>query len=149
MKKDSVKQALSTELAIKETKKLLAKFEKKELENITDENVLNDYGFIVEKLENGQLTFDEEMNPSYKLSKPIVNDKEEVIHDVLKLKTRIKPTAQASLIDSVGSKNHGTLMLVYSSHIVGFASSSYFDKISVPDYNFLTSICLLFINGGF
>jgi len=147
--KNSEKKVMTTELAIEEVRRLLAMFEKKELDNISDEIIINDYGYILEKLENGQFYFDDEMTPHYKLSKPILNANDEVIHDVLKLKTRIKPTAQASLVDSVGSGKQGSLMLAYSSHVVGFSSNSFFDKISVSDSNFLIAISALFINGGY
>ncbi len=146
MKKEAV---ISEELALNETKKFLAKFEKKELSNLTDEEIVNNYDFIIENLMSGNLTFTEDFQPSYKLIKPILSDKDEVIYDILKLETRIKPSVMASIADTTGANKQGSYVNALTARVAGFASTAYLDKLSVKDYNFISSIAPLFFNGGY
>jgi len=140
---------VSRELALEETKMFLSKFEKKELSNLTDEKIINDYDFIVENLMSGNLTFTKDFHPSYKLIKPILSDNDEVIYDVLKLETRIKPSVMASIADSTGANKQGSYVNALTARVAGFASTAYLDKLSVKDYNFISSIAPLFFNGGY
>lgn len=146
MKKEAV---ISEELALNETKNFLAKFEKKELSNLTDEEIFSNYDFIIENLMCGNLTFTEDFQPSYKLIKPILSDKDEVVYDVLKLETRIKPSVMASIADTTGANKQGSYVNSLTARVAGFTSPAYLDKLSVKDYNFISSIAPLFFNGGY
>jgi len=67
----------------------------------------------------------------------------------LTLKTRIKPSARASILDSVGATKQGTLVNALTAHVAGFSSTAFLDKLSVKDYKFLDAISALFISGGY
>lgn len=142
-------EVISKELALEEIKRFLAKFERKEFDNISEQEIEEEYYYILEALMSGNLSFDNELNPTYNLIKPIKDEDGNILYSELKIKTRIKPSVQGNMLDSAGPKKQGTLSNALTSHILGFSSPLILDKLSVKDFNFLYIFSSLFISGGY
>jgi hypothetical protein len=130
---------ISKDLAVEELNEYLANF----IEG--DFNVEKDYPKILKAVCSGNLTFNEDLIPKYKLITALNRDTEFQVDEITFI-TRILPTMTAKLARGVDLKNDAVrYSLVVTAHIIGFASINELDKLSKRDYELIQELSMVFI----
>jgi|GEM_PF-1724271 len=150
LKTMSKQKVLATEVALVELTKFVKKHKAKEFRRgkITEEQIPTEYIDILESLEDGNLEFDENLNPKYTLMDPVLPTEKNADASLglreITFKTRIKPTSLANIMQGIDvQKDSGTFSLKYMSYITGL-SLIMIDKLSKDDYDVLNQICSVF-----
>lgn len=131
------------EIAIEEIQKFVEKHEggkKKE-----DYQIENDYPQMLQAIEWGLLSFDDEMKPTLKLKDPVMTTDNEVAVDTITFRTRIKPTQLAEVMKGVDlAKNQLEYSLRCIAYLTGQAKAM-LDKFSKFDYKVIDQISTVFL----
>ena len=136
----TTKQVMSEELAVKEIHEYLSNFVDGEI------NVNENYPKTLDAVMQGRLVFESDLTPVYKLISPLYPDSLENKITELKFKTRIKPTATATLAKGVDLKlDTVRYSLILITHLAGLASMSELDNLSKKDYSFIQEFSPVFM----
>jgi hypothetical protein len=138
------KQVISEEIAVNEVLDFINYYSKKPIQI---DDVKEKHEAIVEAVVSGNLVF-EDKKPIYTLVHPIKNDKGEVSRDKVEFKTRIKPTTKADLAKGIDlQKDVANYSLRIIAYIIG-STTKELDLFEPIDYDVISEISTLFMNGG-
>lgn len=112
----------------------------------TIDEVCDEFEECIESLMSGNLVIDNEGIPSYTLEDPVKNDSNDVVYDVIKFKTRVKPNTQANLMKGIDiQKDAATYSLVMIAHITGVTTRLELDLFGRHDYNVMRKMATVFM----
>lgn len=130
---------ISKEVALDELEKFVNNFSKKKVERSDVETAYPD---VLDAICEGFVSFDENLNPTYKLKDPIKGDGDG--HKEITFKTRILPTELAKLGKGLHPINDlFELQLKMTAHIIG-QPVMLLDKFSRYDYDAINQIASVF-----
>lgn len=133
---------LPKETAIADIINFVAKWDEK---TKTEDEILEGYPDMIDALMSGDLTIDENLKAEYRLTTPILNDKQEVAYELIKFRTRIKPTDLAEITKGMNiSKQQHLYLLKCMSYITGLPVPTC-DKLTKKDYRVLDQISTIFL----
>lgn len=133
---------LSREVAIKEVINFVEKWDER---TKTSDQVEESYPDIIDALVYGNLTIDEDLKASYKLTTPVLNDKQEIVYDVISFKTRIKPKTLSDITKGMNiAKEQHLYLLKCLSYITGI-EVPIIDNLSKTDYRVLDQLSTIFL----
>lgn len=137
------KTVISEDVAFQELKSFIHKWVKRPCK---DEQLTDEYLDIFEAIKSGNLIIDSQTKvPVYTLISPILNDEGGVSRSTVEFKTRIKPTAKASLAEGLDLKKQvARYSLVIIAHVIGCTVNE-LDKFEKEDYDVISSIATLFM----
>jgi hypothetical protein len=102
------------------------------------------YPDVLEAIVDGYLSFDEDGLPILKLKQPIKSESGNVVLSEVTFKTRIKPTALASIAKGIDLKNDAlTLQLKMISYIID-QPVAMLDKFGRYDYDVINQVSTVF-----
>lgn len=110
-----------------------------------DYEIENDYPQVLEAVEKGLLSFDEDLKPTLRLKDPIKNTEGEVSVSEISFRTRIKPT---QLSDIMKGLDIGKNQLEYSLRIHAYLTGqpkAMLDKFSKFDYKVIDQLSTVFM----
>lgn len=134
-------KAISKEVALDDLEKFVNHYSKKSVER----NVLSEsYPDVLEAIQDGFLSFDDNQTPKLKLKHPIKGEEGAVVLDSLDFKTRIKPSDKANIGKGISiAADILTYQLRLTSHIIG-QPIAILDKLSTYDYDVVSQVCAVF-----
>lgn len=137
------KTVISEDVAFEELKSFIHKWVKRPCK---DEQLTDEYVDIFEAIKTGNLIIDSETKvPVYTLISPISNEQGGVSRSTVEFKTRIKPTAKASLAEGLDLKKQvARYSLVIIAHVIGCTVNE-LDRFDKEDYDVISSIAMLFM----
>lgn len=109
-------------------------------------DVKTDYPKTLDAVMNGRLSFESDLTPVYKLIEPLYPESVENKISELRFKTRVKPTATATLAKGIDLKLDAVkYSLVLIAHISGLASMNELDNLSKKDYALIQELTPVFM----
>lgn len=143
-----IEQKIPSDVAFEDVKKFVEKHNAREFKrgNITDESIKNDYIDIIEAVEEGNLTFDDDLIATYKLIVPLYKeaDNPALIKDTVKFRTRIKQFDKVKMMDGIDpEKEKGKFMLRLVALGSGLSLTD-LKKLEDQDYITINQICSVF-----
>lgn len=142
------KKKISEDVALVDITKFLKKFKAKEFRRgqLDDAKIREEYIDVLEAIEDGLITFNEENHPTYTLRNPIEvesKDKDKGTYHV-NFKTRVKPSEKARIMDGLNvEKQAGTFAIKYICFVAQLSKSDV-DMLSADDYDVINQICSVF-----
>lgn len=134
-------KVISKELALNDLESLINKFVKRpDAREVLEKKYLD----VLEAIQDGFLSFDEEMNPVFKLKNAIKNDKGEVSISEIKFKTRILPSQLTELAKGLHPVDD---LFLLQNKMTGFIISqpiAILDKFSRYDLDVINQLASIF-----
>ena len=142
------KKAIATDVAVNELKEFLKIHLKKEFRRglITDEKIQEDYPDVIEALEDGLLTFDDKMKPSYKLRYPLFEQAEnkDLVVKQVTFRQRLKGADKSVLLNGLNpQKELGTYIIKTVSYITQLSITEV-KELEKDDFETLNQLCSVF-----
>jgi hypothetical protein len=139
---------VSNEVAIKEVTDFLKKHKAKDFRRgkMNQALINEDYIDAIEAVEDGLLTFDEKMKPTYELRNPLYTDKADAALHIKKVgfRSRIKEADKNLLMDGLDMKKQmGTYTLKYIAYICQLHVADV-KNLEKDDFETLNQICSVF-----
>mgnify|MGYP000029374009 CR=1 FL=1 len=132
---------ISQEVAVKEATDFINKYSD---EPLKQDEVQEAYKHLVRAIQFGRFFINENEKPVYKLQDPLTDEKGSIVLEQIEFKTRIKPTALASISAGMDvNKNAFMFALKVMAYVID-QPFGYIDRFSKTDYNTLSSISGLF-----
>ena len=136
-----MKTVISKEVALVELELFIHKFVKKP---VVFDLLEETYPDVLDAITEGYLSFDEAGLPVLKLKDPIKSESGNIVLSELTFKTRIKPTALASIAKGIDLKNDTlTLTLRIISYIID-QPVQMLDKFERYDYDVINQVASVF-----
>lgn len=142
MNKKATKDALSKEVAIKEVRSFLERFNRRK--NFTDDKIEEDYPDLLEAVQLGLVVFDDKKMPTFTLESPVKNDEGEVVVKDVTFKTRIKPSTKADLAHGIDLRKDAAK---YSLNVISYIVDqprAMLDKFEPFDYDVIQQVSSVF-----
>jgi hypothetical protein len=137
-------EKISREIAVEEVLNFINYYSKKPIQ--IDE-VKDKHETIVDAVVSGHLIF-EDNKPFYTLVHPIKNSNGDVTKDKVEFKTRIRPNTKADLAKGIDlQKDVANYSLRIIAHIIGTTTKE-LDLFEPIDYDVISEVSTLFMNGG-
>lgn len=135
------KTVISKDVALTEIETLINKFVKKP---VPFEEIEETYPDILDGIMDGQITFDNDGVPVFKLKEPIKSESGEVVLDVVNFKTRIKPTELREIAKGIDLKKDPLgLQLTMVAFITG-QPVKMIDNYGRYDHDIINQVCTIF-----
>jgi hypothetical protein len=132
---------ISEEVALQELESFVNTFVKKP---VGIEMLKETYPDMLDAIVDGYLSFDEDGLPILKLKQPIKSESGNIVLSEITFKTRIKPTALASIAKGIDLKNDAlTLQLKMVSYIID-QPVAMLDKFGKYDYDVINQVSTVF-----
>lgn len=132
---------INEEVALQELESFVNKFVKKP---VGVEMLKETYPDMLDAIIDGYLSFDEDGLPTLKLKHPIKSESGNIVLSEINFKTRIKPTALASIAKGIDLKNDAlTLQLKMVSYIID-QPVAMLDKFNRYDYDVINQVSTVF-----
>lgn len=143
-----IEKNISADVAFDEVKLFVAKHNKKEIKRgkLTDEKIKEDYEDVIEAVEEGRLTFDDNHNATYQLISPLYAEAQDssLVKKEVKFKSRIKQVEKITIMDGIDpDKQKGTYVLKLFS-LGSRLSLTEIKLLEDEDYTIINQICSVF-----
>lgn len=143
MESKTLKKAMSEEMALNELERFINEWVDKP---DAKEKLAEAYPNILDALVNGNLIFDDKLEPTYTLRNPVKSEDGSVVKAEVKFKTRILPSTQENLSKGIDlSKDQVKFMNICIAHISGCQVKAEIDLFSKKDFNTIREISIVFI----
>lgn len=133
---------VNKENAIKEIQAFVLKYDERSKE---DWEIENDFAYLLDAVQDGNVVFDEDLKPKLTLKTPILNEDKEVSVSEIIFKTRIKPLDLANIMKGVDiAKNNVEYILRAQSYLI-MQPKAMLDKFGKFDYKVIEQLSSVFM----
>ena len=137
-----MEKVVSKENAIKEIQAFVLKYDERSKE---DWEIENDFAYLLDAVQDGNVIFGEDLKPKLTLKTPIKNEDGEISVSEINFKTRIKPLDLANIMKGVDiAKNNVEYILRAQSYLI-MQPKAMLDKFGKFDYKVIEQLSSVFM----